>query len=92
MALFVAVNEYGGDAERRQRVRPTHREYLQRLLDEGKIHESGPFTDDSGSIVIYNVESLADAQELLANDPFTREGVITNSNLREWTVVFAADT
>jgi uncharacterized protein YciI len=88
MALFAANLTYTEDKDRIAEVRPTHREYLQSLLDAGKLHESGPFTDDSGALIIYNADSEADARELLANDPFTKNGVITDASLKEWKVVF----
>lgn len=88
MALFAANLTYVDDAEKIAEVRPTHREYLQSLLDSGKLHESGPYTDDSGALIVYNAESEADARELLANDPFTINGVISDAILKEWKVVF----
>ena len=53
MALYTATLTYTDDAEKIAQVRPTHREYLKTLLDSGKLHESGPFTDDSGALIIY---------------------------------------
>lgn len=88
MALFAANLTYVDDAERIAEIRPTHREYLQALLDSGKLHESGPFTDDSGALIVYKAESEADARELLANDPFTINGIIEDATLKEWKVVF----
>lgn len=90
MALFAATLTYVDDAERIAKVRPTHREYLQTLLDDGKLHESGPFTDDSGALIVYSADSEAEAKELLANDPFTTGGVIAQATLKEWKVVFSS--
>lgn len=89
MALFAATLVYVDDAERIAQVRPTHRDYLQSLLDDGKIHESGPFTDDSGALIVYNADSEADAKELLANDPFITGGVVAEASIKEWKVVFS---
>lgn len=90
MALFAANLTYTDDADRIAEVRPTHRQYLQSLLDAGKLHESGPYTDDTGALIVYVADSEADARELLANDPFTTNGVISNVTLKEWKVVFDA--
>lgn len=89
MGLFAATLTYVDDAEQIAQVRPTHREYLQALLNEGRIHESGPFADDSGALIVYSAETEADARELLANDPFTKGGVIADATLKEWKVVFS---
>ncbi len=88
MAKFAAVLSYTPDLERRLRVRPTHREYLQGLLDQGKLHESGPWTDDDGALIIYEVADEAEARQLLANDPFTTQGVIAEASVHGWNVVF----
>ncbi len=89
MALYTATLTYTDDKDKIQEVRPTHRKYLQSLVDSGKLHESGPFTDDSGALIIYSAESEADARELLANDPFTINGVITDATVKEWKIVMS---
>ncbi len=90
MALYTATLTYTDDAEKIAQVRPTHREYLKTLLDSGKLHESGPFTDDSGALIIYIADSEADARELLANDPFSINGIITDATVKEWKVVMSS--
>lgn len=89
MALYTATLTYTDDKDRIQEVRPIHREYLKTLLDSGKLHESGPFTDDSGALIIYNAESEAEAQELLGNDPFSKNGVIIDATVKEWKIVMS---
>jgi uncharacterized protein YciI len=89
MALYTATLTYTDDKDKIQQVRPTHREYLKSLVDSGRLHESGPFTDDSGALIIYVADSEADARELLANDPFTINGVITEATVREWKIVMS---
>ena len=90
MALYTATLTYTDDKDKIQEVRPTHRKYLQSLVDSGRLHESGPFTDDSGALIIYNADSEADARELLANDPFTINGVITEATVKEWKIVMSS--
>ena len=90
MAKFVAIVTFG-DAEKRLEVRPHHRAYLQQLLAEGKLHESGPWADDSGALIIYEAADQADAQALLAADPYNAvDGIITDVRLLEWVRVFPA--
>jgi uncharacterized protein YciI len=90
MALYTATLTYTDDQDKIQEVRPTHRKYLQSLVDSGRLHESGPFTDDSGALIIYIADSEADARELLANDPFTINGVITEATVKEWKIVMSS--
>ncbi len=91
MAKFAAILEYTSDTERLQEVRPTHREYLRDLLDSGKLYQSGPFPDGSGALIIYDVDDLSEAQVLLANDPFSKAGLITGALLKPWNIVIGKD-
>lgn len=91
MPLFAAMLSYSEDEERRQQIRPSHREYQKDLLAQGKLHEAGPFGDDSGSIIVYNAEDLSEVQEMLTNDPFSRNGIIVGATIREWNIVMSRD-
>jgi uncharacterized protein YciI len=84
MPLFAVTLKFTDDAERRQQVRPTHREYLKTLVEAGKLEQSGPFTDDSGAMLVYDAEDLAEVQELLANDPYAPNGIVAEVTINEW--------
>lgn len=90
MALYTATLTYTDDKDKIAQVRPTHREYLRSLVDSGRLHESGPFTDDSGALIIYIADSEADAREMLANDPFSTSGVIVDAAVKEWRIVMSS--
>ncbi len=91
MAKFAAVVTYIEDAGRVSEIRPTHREYLSGLLEAGKLYKSGPFPDGSGALIIYEAEDLSEAQVLLANDPFSKSGIITGVTLKEWNIVMGGE-
>jgi uncharacterized protein len=91
MPLFTAILTYGEDAARRQEVRPTHREYLKDLMQQGKLYKSGPFTDESGALIIYDAADISEAQTLLTNDPFALNGIIEGATINEWNVVMSRD-
>ncbi|MGH2548729.1 MAG: YciI family protein [Thermomicrobiales bacterium] len=84
MAKFALLLTYGTDNEKRQAVRPSHRDYLRGLAADGKLLHAGPWADDSGSLIVYEAESLEEAQAILAADPFTTEGIVVDSVIREW--------
>ena len=67
---FAAVIEYAQDKARIAEVRPIHRQYLAGLKERGQLAASGPFTDDSGALIIYEAASREDAEKLLQADPF----------------------
>jgi hypothetical protein len=88
--IYPAVIEYVADAARIAEVRPAHREYLARLLAEGKLVAAGPFQDDDfGALIIYHAETIAVVEELIRNDPFHTAGVFVKWTIRPWKMVFA---
>jgi uncharacterized protein YciI len=90
MALFAALIEFTANEELRLQTRPVHREYLRSLLDAGKLMMSGPWADDTGALIIYQTESMAEAERVLDEDPYRSAGVIANARLKEWRVVMRA--
>ena len=92
MPLFAAVIKFTDDVERRQQVRPTHREYLKSLLEQGKLFESGPFGDDSGALLIYDAADIAEVQEIMGADPYVPNGIIAEVQINEWNRVIARDS
>jgi hypothetical protein len=84
VAKFAVLLTYGSDNEKRQAVRPSHRDYLRGLATDGKLLHAGPWADDSGSLIVYEAENLDEARAILAADPFTIEGIVTDSVIREW--------
>jgi uncharacterized protein YciI len=74
------------DKEKNLEVRPSHIEYLDKLDQEGKIFARGPFSDDSGGLVVYIADCYEEALTLAENDPH----VVFKSRrleLKEWKVV-----
>lgn len=65
-------------------VRPVHREYLAKLKENGQLWASGPFEDDSGALIIYEVENLEDAEALITGDPFHAAGVFASWTTKPW--------
>ena len=84
---FATVFRYGNQ-DRIAEVRPRHREYLTSLKEQGKLFVSGPFEDDSGALIIYEADSQADAEALIAADPFHEAGVFQSYEIRPWRQVF----
>src|SRR5262245_57451417 len=90
--MFAASIEYIQDKDLIAGIRPTHRQYLSSLLEKGQLVASGPFTDDSGALIIYEAPSLEAAEALLKGDPFHAAGVFVSWKLRPWKPVMANAT
>jgi uncharacterized protein YciI len=87
MAKFVALLTFGNE-EQRLATRPRHREYLKSLLDSGKLVMSGPWTDDSGALLLYEAADEAEVRALLAADPYSEGECLAGVEVKEWTQVF----
>jgi uncharacterized protein YciI len=90
MAKYVLELRFDKDNEKRLAVRPRHREYLRALLDEGKLFMAGPWGDDSGAVIIYEVADEAAARALLDADPYSEADVYSIVALREWRPILPA--
>lgn len=86
---FAAVIEYIADKEKIAALRPTHRQYLQSLVQQGKLAISGPFLDDYGALIVYEANSVAEAEASLKGDPFHAGGVFVRWTIRPWNPVIA---
>ena len=60
----------------------SHREYLVKVLKE-RLVSAGPFLDHTGGLVITEVQSLEDAEEIAKNDPAVLEGRF-NYHVHPW--------
>jgi uncharacterized protein YciI len=89
---FAAIIEYLQDKAKVDALRPTHRAYLQQLKANGQIAATGPFTDGSGALIVYEAASAEEAEQLLQADPFHAAGVFLSWRLRPWNPVIANRT
>jgi uncharacterized protein YciI len=89
MALYVVQFRFDlAETDRRMEVRPAHREYLSELKEAGKLVAAGPFTDQTGALLIYDVADEAELRDILAKDPYTPQNVYEIATLTEWQPLF----
>jgi uncharacterized protein YciI len=86
---FAAVIEYIQDKAKIQELRPIHRQYLTQLKERGQLVACGPFIDDWGALIIYEAPTREDAETILQNDPFHKNGIFVQWQLRPWNAVMA---
>jgi uncharacterized protein len=86
---FAAIIEYIQDKAKVTKLRPMHRQYLTSLKESGRLVACGPFTDDSGALIIYEAAGKEEAEQLLQADPFNQNGVFVRYQLRPWNAVMA---
>ncbi|MBL8821314.1 MAG: hypothetical protein JNJ77_01910 [Planctomycetia bacterium] len=86
--LFAVLYEYKNDPALISSVRPEHRQYLQKLLEQGSLMASGPLLDDSGALIIYQADNEPAVQQLIKNDPFHQHGIFRQWQIKPWKIVF----
>jgi uncharacterized protein YciI len=83
---------YVSAPERVAALRPAHREYVTRLHADGRLVAGGMFTDCSGALYIYETGSVAEAEQILADDPYQIGGVFADCRLKPWEIIKANPT
>jgi len=72
------------DAPERLVARPAHRQRLTALHEEGMVKMAGPFADESGSVMIFDVDNRAALDVMLAADPYLSTAGVEIVSVREW--------
>jgi uncharacterized protein YciI len=84
MALYTLEWCFSAEREPRLAVRPAHRAFLERLRSQGRLVAAGPWSDDSGALIILVAQSVEEVERLLEVDPYVSEGVGGERRLCEW--------
>jgi uncharacterized protein YciI len=70
--------------DRLRAVAPRHAAYWRDLgLDH---YLGGPFADMSGGLITFEAGSLAEAGQLVADDPFVQEDLLGRRWVKEWAI------
>ena len=85
---FAAVIEYTQDKSKILQLRPTHRAYVTALREAGKAAMAGPFTDDSGGLLVYEAESKEEVEQMIRADPFGQGGVFLSWTIHPWNLLW----
>jgi uncharacterized protein YciI len=84
---YAVTIEYGPDKTKIDEFRPPHREYLRELISKDKLVIAGPFTDNSGGFIVYNVDDESEVEAIIKADPFYTGGVFKTWKIRPWKIV-----
>ena len=93
MPLFAFIGHDGPrGAELRKQHRAAHLEGLEGLAAAGRIRHAGPLLGDDGgpegSVIVFEADSLAEARQLAASDPYVTKGIFERYTLNETKAVF----
>ncbi len=88
MLYAMIAKDAPGALQQRLDTRPVHLEHLNSLGK--KLVFAGALLDDNeqpeGSIVVFEAESLEEAQKMAAADPFVPAGVFASYEVKRWRI------
>jgi uncharacterized protein len=67
--------------------RPAHRQLLTELHGRGALRMAGPFPDDSGAVLVFDVPDRAALDEIVAGDAYYRTPGVTVRRVQEWSPI-----
>ncbi len=67
-----------------------HTQFIDALFNSGKIIQGGPFSDGSGSMVIFAADSVEEVRELMKGDPWGQRQILVEDDIKEWTIFLNA--
>jgi len=86
---FAIIGKDGPEGNlKRPLYRSIHLERLKNLDRQGKLILAGPFKDKTGSLIVIEAESLADAERFAREDPYTLHGVFQQVEVHPFEQVF----
>jgi hypothetical protein len=84
MAGMYAVQLSFSDDPARLEHRPAHRERLAALVTEGRLLAAGPWSDESGALLVFLVDDRDGLDAILAADDYYTAPGVTVSGVHEW--------
>jgi uncharacterized protein len=85
MTIYCVEYRYTDDSAARDTHRPEHRAYLD---GQPGLVVSGPYLDEpAGALIILRADSLGEVEEIMAADPFQREGLVAERTIRSFNPV-----
>lgn len=92
MTTYAVQYEYADDPQGMDAHRAAHRGFLGGLADEGMVLLGGRYADDgpAGALIVMRARSADEVREVLRDDPFQQQGLVTEVVVREWPPILGA--
>jgi uncharacterized protein YciI len=87
MTAMYAVQLAFSDDSSRLALRPAHRERLAGLAADGQLLAAGPWSNDSGALLVFVVDSREALDAIIAADPYYAAPGVTVASVQEWNPV-----
>jgi len=86
MPLFVKIEKGIVEKTVFDQYVPAHIDYVNKLVAEGHKARSGYWGDFGGGMLLFEADSLEEAQRIVENDPLIKNDCVTYE-LHEWCIV-----
>ncbi|MBD2167744.1 hypothetical protein H6G04_25480 [Calothrix membranacea FACHB-236] len=86
MPTFVKIEEGTVDKPTFDQYVPAHKAYVQDLIAKGHKAKTGYWAELGGGMMLFEAESMAEAQAIVALDPLVKNGCV-KYQLHEWRIV-----
>ena len=84
---MIAVTLSFSDDPARLELRPRHRELLAEMHEAGLLVAAGPYADQSGALLLFASDDVAEVKTALARDPYYQAPGVQIVTIQPWTVV-----
>ena len=87
--LFVVIRRYGPPHApdrplEEQQDWEAHRAFMNALEAEGLVRLGGPLEEREDVLLIFRAESKGEIERRLADDPWTRSGILSTARISRW--------
>lgn len=90
---FVILGFDGPEGQAKRKIhRSAHLASLEPLSRNGRVIMAGPFTDQAGSLIIIEADSLEEARRIAHNDPYTIHGIFERVEVHPFRQVLPSST
>lgn len=73
--MYLMISTYLAPLDEVDALRDAHLAYLAALEEKDLVVTAGRRNPPVGGVIVFNVDDEAEAQKLIADDPYVREGV-----------------
>jgi uncharacterized protein len=87
MTRMYAVQLAFSDHPSRFEGRPAHRERLAALAADGRLLAAGPWSDDSGALLVFLVGDRDQLDAIISEDPYYTTPGVAIASVEEWNPV-----
>ena len=83
LVMWIVELEFSNAPERLDD-RPAHRARMKDLHDKGIVRMAGPFANDSGAVIVFDVPDRVTLNHLLDGDPYMSTPGVSIVAIRQW--------